>query len=188
MMTFTSRPLYGGAIICELPTDWEDLSDIRQVPDHQEAFIGTDSEEPLFAIEIMEYQGSISNDQAAKHYFDDLAKANGSSMNDFLPYLVTMNAFLPYLEGTSSSLEISAGIGLQQIPMGRDVDIDRNPRMNQEVRTVQIELCVVRLPQVPTDLLLTLSRTKPARDNQLSEEFRRIVSTLQIRDWGVFGS
>ncbi|KAJ1325643.1 Ran-interacting Mog1 protein [Microdochium nivale] len=36
---YRSTPLYGGALICELPTHFADVSTIRQVPDNQEVYI-----------------------------------------------------------------------------------------------------------------------------------------------------
>ncbi|KXJ90637.1 ran-interacting Mog1 protein [Microdochium bolleyi] len=40
--TYRSTPLYGGALICELPTHFADVSTIRQVPDNQEVYIDKD--------------------------------------------------------------------------------------------------------------------------------------------------
>ena len=32
----TKRPLFGGAIDIDVPCAWRDVSEVRQVPDHQE--------------------------------------------------------------------------------------------------------------------------------------------------------
>ena len=39
MASYTTRPLYGGAITVSLPSTLIDASDVRQVPDHQEVFL-----------------------------------------------------------------------------------------------------------------------------------------------------
>ncbi|PHH56234.1 Ran guanine nucleotide release factor [Ceratocystis fimbriata CBS 114723] len=39
MANYKSTPLYGGAIIVDLPQSYIDVSNIRTVPDHQEVFI-----------------------------------------------------------------------------------------------------------------------------------------------------
>jgi Ran-interacting Mog1 protein len=39
MSSFSVRDLYGGAITAQLPTDFIDSSDLRQVPDHQEVYL-----------------------------------------------------------------------------------------------------------------------------------------------------
>jgi hypothetical protein len=172
---FTTTPLYGGAITADIPTAWKDVSDIRQVPDHQEVYIGPGEDEPCFVTEILEHQTTVSDETAATYFFEDLVEANGSTHTSFSSQTV------------SSPLSIFAGIGMQRMAKGRDRDVDGNPRPHQQVVDAQIELCVVRMPQVQTDLLLTLSRTKSSSDAQLSEEFRRVLSTLKIHDWGLFG-
>ncbi|KAK7885505.1 hypothetical protein LTR67_010298 [Exophiala xenobiotica] len=37
--TYSLRELYGGAVAVELPTEFIDSNDIRQIPDHQEVFL-----------------------------------------------------------------------------------------------------------------------------------------------------
>ena len=46
--------LFGGAITCLFPAEFEDISSIRQVPDHQEVYVhrGFDSS---FIVEVLEY-------------------------------------------------------------------------------------------------------------------------------------
>jgi hypothetical protein len=181
MTAFTTTALFsevidGGAITCDLPTGWKDVSEIRQVPDHQEVYIGPGSDEPCFVVEILERQGSVPDEEAARFFFDDLAAANGSKESSFS------------VQTVASELNMHSGIGMQRFAKGRDYDVDGNVRPHQEVVDVQIELCVVRLAQVETDLLLTLSRNKPKADLKLSEEFRRILSTIKILDWDLFGS
>ncbi|KKF96358.1 putative ran guanine nucleotide release factor [Ceratocystis platani] len=39
MANYKSTPLYGGAIVVDLPQSYIDVSNIRTVPDHQEVFI-----------------------------------------------------------------------------------------------------------------------------------------------------
>lgn len=71
----SERQLFGGAITCLVPTNFEDVSVIRQVPDHQEVLVDKESEMSLI-IELLQYDESVSNDCAARHYFDDLAHFN----------------------------------------------------------------------------------------------------------------
>ncbi|KAI1862425.1 hypothetical protein JX265_009139 [Neoarthrinium moseri] len=42
MAAFKSTPLYGGALICDLPTTFADVSLLREVPDNQEVYIDKD--------------------------------------------------------------------------------------------------------------------------------------------------
>ena len=123
----------------------------------------------------------VSDKDAAGFFFQDLAESNGSAENQFQNKAMNIP--------TASNISIGAGIGIQKIAMGRDNNIAGNPR-EQEIKWVQVELCVFRLPNVDTDLLLTISKPIPTKDGLLStfsETFQRATSTLQIRDWGLFG-
>jgi len=42
MPEFVNTPLYGGAITCDLPDHFADVSKLRQVPDNQEVWIDKD--------------------------------------------------------------------------------------------------------------------------------------------------
>lgn len=177
--SFVAKGLYGGAITCNLPSSWVDVSEIRQVPDHQEVYLGPQNES--LVVEILEHQSTKNGNDAARYFFDDLAEANGSTQNTFT--IVAMGA----LKGSICNDKcIICGIGMQEIRKGRETDIAGNPRHVPLVR-VQVELAVLRLPQVQTDLLLTLSRTKETPDAELSTDFQQVLSTLQIRDWSLFG-
>lgn len=40
-MDFLSTPLYGGAILADLPVGFQDVSSIRQIPDTQEVYLSS---------------------------------------------------------------------------------------------------------------------------------------------------
>lgn len=42
MTSYKSTPLFGGAIVCDLPEHFADVSRLRQVPDNQEVYIDKD--------------------------------------------------------------------------------------------------------------------------------------------------
>ncbi|TQV98339.1 hypothetical protein V2A60_007913 [Cordyceps javanica] len=42
MPNFLSTPLYGGAVVCDIPEKFADVSKLRQVPDNQEVWIDED--------------------------------------------------------------------------------------------------------------------------------------------------
>ncbi|KAI9861512.1 MAG: hypothetical protein M1824_002404 [Vezdaea acicularis] len=58
----TPTPLFGGAITVDLPPNFLDVSDIRQVPSHQEVFLSSTSLSSI-TLDILEYQtpATISN-------------------------------------------------------------------------------------------------------------------------------
>lgn len=45
------------------------------MPDHQEVFVDKDSDMSLI-IELLSYDSAVTDDQAASHYFNDLAQCN----------------------------------------------------------------------------------------------------------------
>jgi hypothetical protein len=193
---FTERPLFGGAITCESPTAWRDVSDIRQIPDHQECF--QETEGAVLVVDILQRQAEVSDADAAAFFFNDLAESNGvTSASDIRwetrpPPPRTATAIEQTNDNNATIL--CAGIGFQKVALGRDYDYEGNRRQDQEVRLIRVELCVFRLARVETDLLVTISKPvpnpnePPYEDPQpWSDAFQRVVSTLRIRDWGLFG-
>ena len=69
------KMLFGGAIQCAMPKSFEDVSIVRQVPDHQEVYVHKNTEMSLI-IELLQYEDSISDDKAGLHYFEDLSQCN----------------------------------------------------------------------------------------------------------------
>jgi hypothetical protein len=166
------------------------VSDVRQVPDHQEVFQDLSSaEQPCLIVEILQYHREQPDDKIARYLFQDLAEANASLETHF------MSQSQPIVPtGTDGHVvTICSGCGYQMIAMGRDFDIHGQSRRDrQEIRWVKVELCVLRLPEVTTDLLVTLSSTvqgppPPQATDTFSVAFTGALSTLQIRDWTLFG-
>lgn len=48
------QALFGGAMVCALPAgcQWQDASDLRPVPDHQEVFVGRSGEAVVVEIVV----------------------------------------------------------------------------------------------------------------------------------------
>ena len=84
---FEPVPLHGGALTSDIPSDWINVSELRQVPDHQEVFVDNthdddddgDQERPCSVVEILEYQTDQTDDQVAQYLFEDVADANGAT-------------------------------------------------------------------------------------------------------------
>jgi hypothetical protein len=185
-ITWTERPLYGGAITCEIPSDWRDVSDIRQVPDHQECWQEADG--AVLVVEILERQ-EVSDVDGAAFFFNDLAQANGASTPQdarFQPATLT----LPNLPENST---LCSGIGFQKVAKGRELDIAGNPR-TQEVRWIKVDLAAFRLQRFKTELLVTMTipisdpngTPAPGNNSSFDQRFQHIMSTLKVRDWKLF--
>lgn len=100
-MSYTSTPLYGGAIAVDLPSNFADTrsvpdflhlkqphhragqltcddSQIREVPDHQEVYLDTNGYSSI-VVEILEYQEKGSNEEALQYHFADLIDEEDST-------------------------------------------------------------------------------------------------------------
>lgn len=201
---YSERSLFGGAIVCDVPTSWRDVSDVRQVPDHQEVWQDATEDGAMLVVEILERQ-DVDDANAACFFFDDLAESNGiapqATTSSDLSFRPVTSTHLPPLqiEGATAC----AGIGYQKIAVGREYNaISGQRREDQEIRWTCVELCVLRLARVETDLLVTV--TKPMANPKepppmeaaaigsasvasWSEPFQRSLSSMQIRDWQLFG-
>lgn len=206
-MSYSERPLFGGAITSYLPREWKDLSDIQEVPDHQEVFQDSFvAENPfMLVIEIVERQGHIEDSDAALFFFNELAEQNDvlQTENDIrfraLDEPPSATALLDdaSIVGGENKPSLSAGCGYQKVAMGRDYDNEGHSRRDrQEIKCVRVDLCVLRFPEQETDLLVTISRpVENSTFNQVPLEtsseasgiLSRIISTLRIRNWELFG-
>lgn len=206
--TLSERQFFGGAISCEIPSSWRDVSDVRQVPDHQECWQEIGDDGALLVVELLDRQ-TVSDADAAGFFFQDLAEANGivespssstmpTSSCQFQVQPLVTNANLTVKPGVSEATPCS-GIGIQKIAMGRETDVAGN-RREQEIKLTRVELCVLRLNEVGTDILVTLS--KPIQQSSLNEPievvcakttktfsdtFCRCIASFEIKDWGLFG-
>lgn len=174
----THRSLYGGAITCDIPSDWCDLSQVRQVPDHQEVYqdcsLETDGAGACVIFEILEREGHIRNEEAALYFFDDLADANSApTEDDGGRILLTTKVFeskdrmigarnenaedswmlLPNLP--TANCDICFGLGRQEVVEGGVSVLD--PRAKHLQRSVIIEMCILRLESLQTDLVISLT-------------------------------
>lgn len=187
---YTERPLFGGAMSCEIPSAWRDVSDIRPVPSHQEVW--HELEGAVLVIEILQRQ-QIDDLNAAPFFFNDLAENNGIVNSNDAMFRPMTTAPPIQIDGAIAC----AGVGFQKVAMERGYGVvDQNIVLqHQEHRWTYMELCVLRLPRVDTDLLVTITKPlpnpnePPGAESALSwsDSFQRIVSSIKIRDWELFG-
>ena len=193
------RELFGGAITVDLPTRMVDVSEFRPVPDNQEVWTDADRDESII-VELLERVdvGPSDAEGAAAWFFRDLAAVNDASVESGLSHIsrtvvLTGKEDLPSLNGPFA--HASMCVGTQTVAKGRDGDDKRND--------VEVVVMNVRLPQVRTDMLVTLNRATriasgSSADAPRAEEKRegafsaaataeRVAATLRIEDWSLFG-
>lgn len=56
--TLTPRPLFGGAITTSIPSTFIDASTLREIPDNQEVFVDTDTDQSII-IELLQMESEV---------------------------------------------------------------------------------------------------------------------------------
>lgn len=180
---------------CSLPkSEFDDVSNFRQVPDNQEVFTNV-STGTCIVIELMSKQ-EVSNEQCGVFFFSDLATSNSS-----VDTVVTV----PQCELASSSIP---NIPFAQSPgcsfaciVGGTQKVSKFTNEVGRENLVFVGMGVLRFPSpIATDILVSV--TAPQQLDQgstdatvvsrvveppaVGELLNRILSSLQVNDWGLF--
>lgn len=67
-------PLFGGALTATLPTTFSDVSEIRQIPDHQEVFLEKTAFSSITFDILERVEGGRSDEEALKFHLFDLVE------------------------------------------------------------------------------------------------------------------
>ncbi|CAE6408126.1 Ran guanine nucleotide release factor OS=Bos taurus GN=RANGRF PE=2 SV=1 [Rhizoctonia solani AG-1 IB] len=180
-MTSTSiYELFGGAITVQLPAGLTDACDIRQVPDTQEVFLGTDSDVSI-VFEILERVAPEDSIEVAKFHFDSLAHDNDAVSSTV--EIVNAPAQQPL---SASPIKLSVLQGTQLIPKFNRTHPD----------TVKILLAVYRVVDKDIDLVLTFNVPVQAEKEgsavdaegvkRWTDAYEAAVSSLKIVNFGLF--
>ncbi|XP_028840172.1 ran guanine nucleotide release factor isoform X2 [Denticeps clupeoides] len=148
------QPLFGGALSACVPHGAQDVSELRQVPDNQEVFAHRHTDQSI-VVELLEHQGHVEDEGAARYHFEDLAESNHAL----------------------------------------------DPGSSEDKNQVNIVMCLFRLPQFSTDVLVTFndpvvisplssSAAGPAAMDSAPwtlENFQCLLRSVRLLDPGVFG-
>jgi hypothetical protein len=184
-LPFSLRQLFGGGLQAVLPSTWSDMSDIVPIPDNQELF--NDPGLDLTAIvEILE-RVEKADEEAVEYLFKDLAEENdavGEKMNRVEAVRVVTTDEAP---GVSPAYPKYLLAGEQMVKP------DQSPSTLPD--QVKVLLFLLRLPEVNSDLLVSLNypcKGKPL--DQLRTEYAlveaammRIMQSIKINDMSLFG-
>ncbi|KAJ3130453.1 hypothetical protein HK098_000018 [Nowakowskiella sp. JEL0407] len=183
-------PLFGGAVESLIPSSFIDASDLREIPDNQEVFIDTLTNESLI-FEILELEEDIPNEQAASFHFQQLASDNDASDES---EIISIEYLRPGIDLThmQNDAHLTYLFGRQKIAKYRDTDpLARN--------VVNIYLICIRLFSVQTDFIITynhpiafgpasreIAGVWSSSENDAVEKFRASVQSFEIKDWTLF--
>ncbi|KAL2024992.1 hypothetical protein VTK56DRAFT_3691 [Thermocarpiscus australiensis] len=197
--TFKSTPLFGGAIVCDLPENFADVSKLRQVPDNQEVYIDKDGFTSII-FDITERVGTPgsgleADGQALTVHLEDLVGDDADTVKVWnttetqLSHLEDVPAYT--LIATQTPNQSSSASSSSQQPQRTAPDF------------TAIILTLVRLEAQSTDVLITINvphikgeYDEDEIDLQLGKQgaligdaveyAARIWSTFEVRDWNLF--
>ena len=183
--TSSSCSLFGGALICSIPTPHVDISQVRQVPDNQEVFTHPNTDQSI-VVELLEYQNIASGQEAARAHYLDISQANNSTET------VVLNQ--ESIETNSIAMEKCTGChyltGTQKIAKFNESEENSN--------LVRVQLVLFRLQEFDTDLVVTFndpvsvsvgssSSSKKGEGHKWQlEQFRDLVSSIRLLDESIF--
>ena len=118
----SETPLFGGALRMSIPSSFVDISTLREIPDHQEAFSDKSSDRSL-VVEVLQRVTDEDTQQfttPACYFFHDLAEANDAAEEGQSCVLGQLdNIKCPLLQGTGDNavnpgiVELFACVGRQ---------------------------------------------------------------------------
>jgi Ran-interacting Mog1 protein len=196
MSDLISKELYGGAMTAELPKDFIDASDLRQVPDHQEVFLSPRNLTSLI-FETNQYVNKENDAQANIFHFRDVIFEDDDLAEELpSPTKITMSkdslkAFPAYvLQGGIISPEID-----KKASSALPVEWQQTPQMNKWL--TRVYQLVVRMKEYETDLCIRINiptKEMTSQDEVEKEEtfakamMQKIAETLDVINFGLFGT
>jgi len=185
------RQLFGGTITSYVPYRFDDVSTVREIPDHQEVFADATSDQSII-IEILTAEQDYQNEESIKFHFQELANSNDSIQTDIkkIEKLSTGTGLSPLIPFARPDWVIYTLYGTQTVS-----------KFKEEVTNiVNIYLCLIRIAQYNTDILISLNdpvvinpesssqqhvthRPTPQSTMQL---FQQILASFHILDYNLF--
>lgn len=190
------KPLFGGAIFTTFPDRFQDVSNIREVPDHQEVLVDPSRDESLI-FELLDLKGEVDDAGSALWFLQDIANEQDAGDNLVVEHSGTLELAALHLGGAPAVAATAVG----QLAVSKG----RQGREAQNI--VRIYLANIRLKNAATDVLVTAY--EPLLINPLSESavavaagpaipaeqvgclpmsevFKLAVTNFNVRDWNLF--
>ncbi|KAG9229847.1 hypothetical protein BJ875DRAFT_507684 [Amylocarpus encephaloides] len=191
MASFRSTPLFGGALIVDLPANFADVSTIRQVPDHQEVYLDKDGFTSII-FDITERVGPAGSGPAI----------DGAALTAHLEDIVDSDIDTVKVWNTSNTQFSKLP---EDIPAYTLIATQTPPPQpaSKNPDFTAIVLTLIRLEKESTDILVTINvphikgeyreeevnmdMGKQGEMIENSVEFAaKIWETFKIKDWGLF--
>ncbi|KAI1194298.1 Mog1p/PsbP-like protein [Nemania serpens] len=199
--TYQTTPLFGGALSCDLPTKFADVSQLRQVPNHQEVYIDKDGFTSII-VEINERVGGegSSAEIDGRALTAHLEGIIGEDADRLKVWNTTPTQFSK-LDEDIPAYTLIATLS-PQAPPSTEAEGSSAPRPGSPDFTAII-LTLVRLEHEQTDILITVNvphiRGEYDEDDvdlELGRQGKligdavdyasRIWESFTVKDWGLF--
>ncbi|OLN87705.1 putative ran guanine nucleotide release factor [Colletotrichum chlorophyti] len=193
MTRYKSTPLYGGAIVCDLPEKFADVSKLREVPDNQEVWIDSDGFTSII-VDITERVGPAGSSpeidgRAMTTHLEELV---GDEIDTVKVWNTTETSFSRLSTDVPAYTLIAT-----QTPRSKSGSSSAAPDFTA------IILTLLRLEKESTDILITINvphikgeydeadvDLELGRQGKLIgdavEYAARIWETFKVKDWGLF--
>ena len=157
----------------------------------------------MLVVEILEHQSDVQNADACSFFLKDLADANEAPLKEQHIHSGRIIDLIRDREGRERALtkfslpeplpdavrlHACVARGSQKVAQGKG---------NEAAEWIDVEVCVLRLEHVETDLMISLSVPRrgsvgregvaEAGDEEQSELFKEVLANFNICDWGLFG-
>lgn len=213
---FQSTGLYGGAMTVDLAPGFIDASNFREIPDTQEVYVHQEVDDSV-VFDLLESVESAAHLDALKEHLHEISRINNDDPESQLVQLYTNTIDLKQTSLKDVDVS-KAAITVAIEPAkkwGRTTKLEKegNEETLEEPILVMI-LSLIRLANVQTDLLITyntpITKVKdlnaletvfngkdkpiasieelPERIKQGLEAIEVITKTLEVKDWGLFGT
>ncbi|XP_057304901.1 ran guanine nucleotide release factor-like isoform X2 [Hydractinia symbiolongicarpus] len=140
-----TKELFGGAFSCFLPRNAQDMSVIRDVPDNQEVFCHQSTDQSIM-VDILEFQSSVTGENAARYHFEDLASSNDAHGENEVLHIEALSKDDITLDSCQDAWLLS----------GRQMVSKFNETKNAK-NLVHIHMVLYRLPQYVTDIVVIMN-------------------------------
>jgi len=189
---FKEIKLFGGAILCDIPSNFADVSTIRQVPDNQEVFLDKDGFTSI-VFDITERVGPAGSDE----------KIDGTAMTIHLEEIVDddLDTVKVWSMTRTEFSELPSNTPAYTLMATQTPHL--NPAKSETPDFTAIVLNLIRLEKQQTDVLITINvphikgeYTADSVNLELGQQGRliedaveycaKIWETLEVRDWKLF--
>ncbi|KAK4697108.1 hypothetical protein P7C71_g908, partial [Lecanoromycetidae sp. Uapishka_2] len=189
-MAQSHQELFGGAITVKIPSEFADVSNIRQVPDNQEVFLDVNGFSSL-TFDLTERVTQFATDKEALeyHFSDILAEGDSKqvwSIHDQveLPKFPSKTPALCLVATTAPPATVSLR---PNEPTHTDVQLTLIRLLEQNTDFV----VTLNVPCVPSEIADSEGTAESRRQKvvqKMSEICKNILRSLEIKDWSLFGA